>query len=104
MVSMGKGKLSQGEKLESSQWALGCRAISRSLIPGVIMGNEFCLLKPKTQTEEGGALGSGFVHLHVGGVLAGEPCAISKNWPALGRAVFSRSARPQMLKHQEHRK
>ena len=53
VVSMGKGKLSQGEKLESSQWALGCRAISRCLIPGIIMGNEFCLLKPKSQTEEG---------------------------------------------------
>lgn len=51
---MGKGKLSQGEKLESHSGLWGVRAISRSLIPGVIIGNEFCLLKPKTRQKREG--------------------------------------------------
>lgn len=52
------------------------------------MGNHSCLLKPKTQTEEGGALGSDSSTCMLEVSWQGEPCAISKNWPALGRAVF----------------
>lgn len=73
--------------------------------PGMIKAEEFCLLQRKSETEEVvQSMASGLVHFHMGGMLAGEPFAMSKNWLVLGRAVSPQSTRPQMLKHQEHRK
>lgn len=105
-VASWKGKLSQGEKLESSQWALGCRAISRSLIPGVIMGTN-CLLKPKTQTEEGGALGSDSFTCMLEVSWQGNQCAISKELACSGKgSLFSLSealhAEASRMRKQKH--
>ena len=73
--------------------------------PGMIKAEDFCLLQCKGEIEEVvQSMGSGLVHFHMGGMRAGESFAVSKNWLVLGRAVSPQSTRPQMLKHQEHRK
>ena len=50
-----------------------------------------------------GGMGSGLADLLLKGTLAAD-FIISRNWLALGKAVFLGSARPQMSKHQKHRK
>lgn len=48
-----------------------------------------------------GGIGFGLVDLHMKDTLADESFTLSRNWLALGGAVSSRSARPQMSKRQE---
>lgn len=45
-------------------------------------------------------MASGLIGLHVKVVLAAQSLTTSRNWQALGGAVFSESTRPQMSKHQ----
>lgn len=47
-----------------------------------------------------GAMGPGFVGLHLKAMLTGKLFAVSMNWTTLRELGPSRSAKPQVSKHQ----